>query len=30
VIAFVHIGTAKEPAPERARPALADVWSEWT
>jgi nitroreductase len=30
IIAFVHIGTAKEPAPERARPALADVWSEWT
>ena len=30
IIAFVHIGTPKEPAPERARPALADVWSEWT
>jgi nitroreductase len=30
VIAFVHVGTAKEPAPERARPAIADVWSEWT
>ncbi|HEU4663426.1 MAG TPA: nitroreductase [Dokdonella sp.] len=30
VVAFVHIGTAREPAPERARPSLADVWSEWT
>jgi len=30
VVAFVHVGTAKEPAPERARPAIADVWSEWT
>ncbi|HEY6942466.1 nitroreductase, partial [Dokdonella sp.] len=30
VIAFVHVGTAKETAPERARPALADIWSEWT
>lgn len=30
IIAFVHIGTAKEPAPERPRPALADVWSEWS
>jgi nitroreductase len=30
VIGFVHIGTANEAAPERVRPALADVWSEWT
>ncbi|MEO7433040.1 MAG: nitroreductase [Dokdonella sp.] len=30
VIAFVHIGTAKEQPPERNRPALADVCSEWT
>ena len=30
VVAFVHVGTAKEPAPERSRPAIADVWSEWT
>ena len=29
-IAFVHIGTPKEPAPERTRPVLADVYSEWT
>jgi nitroreductase len=29
VIGFVHIGTAKEPAPERTRPALADVYAEW-
>jgi len=29
VIAFVHVGTAKEEAPERTRPALADVFSNW-
>jgi nitroreductase len=29
VIGFVHIGSALEPAPERTRPALADVLSEW-
>jgi len=29
VVAFVHIGTAREPAPERARPALGDVVGEW-
>lgn len=29
VIAFVHVGTPKEEAPERARPALADVFSTW-
>jgi len=29
VIAFVHVGTPREPAPERLRPSLADVVSEW-
>lgn len=29
VIGFVHVGTAKEPAPERNRPALGEVVSEW-
>jgi nitroreductase len=29
VVGFVHIGSAKEAAPERTRPALADVHSEW-
>ena len=29
VIAFVHVGTPNEPAPERHRPELADVVSEW-
>lgn len=29
IIAFVHIGTSEEPAPERNRPALADVVGEW-
>jgi nitroreductase len=29
VIAYVHIGTAREPAPERTRPELADLVSEW-
>jgi len=29
VVAFVHIGTAHEPAPERTRPALESVLSEW-
>jgi nitroreductase len=29
IIAFVHIGTATESAPERPRPALSDVVSEW-
>ena len=28
VIGFVHIGTPREPAPERTRPAVADVASE--
>ena len=30
VVAYVHIGTAREPAPERTRPALDDVVGEWT
>jgi nitroreductase len=30
IIAFVHVGTAKEPAPERTRPTLAEVYSEWS
>ena len=30
IVAFVHIGTARENAPERTRPALADVVSEWS
>jgi len=29
VIGFVHVGTAKDPAPERTRPDLAEVASEW-
>lgn len=29
IVAFVHIGTARESAPERLRPALADLVSEW-
>ena len=29
VIGFVHIGTAREPAPERARPDPASRISEW-
>ncbi|MEO5561475.1 MAG: nitroreductase [Dokdonella sp.] len=29
VIAFVHIGTAKDAAPERIRPLVADVVSQW-
>ncbi len=29
IIAFVHIGTAREEAPERTRPVLAEVLSEW-
>jgi len=30
IVAFVHVGTPKDAAPERNRPALADVLSEWT
>jgi nitroreductase len=29
VVAFVHIGTAREPAPERLRPDVASLVSEW-
>ena len=29
IIAFVHIGTASEPAPERLRPNPSDLVSEW-
>ncbi|MDR3385510.1 MAG: nitroreductase [Rudaea sp.] len=29
IIAFVHIGTGHEEAPQRLRPGLADVVSEW-
>lgn len=29
IIAFVHIGTGREEAPERLRPGLVDVVSEW-
>ncbi|MCU0756100.1 MAG: nitroreductase [Xanthomonadales bacterium] len=30
VVGFIHIGTPREAAPERARPALADHLSRWT
>ena len=30
IVSFVHIGTAREPAPERTRPALESVVSEWS
>ncbi|HEY6986534.1 MAG TPA: nitroreductase [Rhodanobacteraceae bacterium] len=29
IVAFVHVGTAHEAAPERTRPALESVLSEW-
>jgi nitroreductase len=29
IVAFVHIGTPQEPMPERTRPLLADIVSEW-
>ena len=29
VVAYVHVGTAQESAPERVRPELAEVVSEW-
>jgi nitroreductase len=29
IVAFVHIGTTRETAPERIRPALSDLVSEW-
>ncbi len=30
VVAFVHVGSAREAAPERTRPAPADIVTEWT
>lgn len=30
VIGFLHLGTAREPGPERPRPALADHLAWWT
>ena len=30
IVGFVHMGTAREPAPERTRPALESVVSEWS
>jgi nitroreductase len=30
VVSFVHIGTAREPAPERLRPEVATLVSEWS
>ena len=30
VVGFMHIGSAREAAPERTRPTTADVFSEWT
>jgi nitroreductase len=30
VVGFIHVGTATEPAPERTRPAFAEVVGEWT
>ncbi len=29
IVAFVHIGTPKDPAPEHTRAPLADLYSEW-
>ncbi len=29
VVAYVHIGTPRDPAPERTRPALTQVVTEW-
>ncbi|HSE12644.1 MAG TPA: nitroreductase [Rudaea sp.] len=29
IVAFVHIGTAREVAPERIRPAISSLVSEW-
>jgi len=29
IVAFVHIGTAREAAPERLRPAVGNIVSEW-
>ena len=30
IVAFVHIGTPREPAPERVRPDPAELVSDWT
>ncbi len=30
VVGFVHVGSAREPAPERLRPGLAEVVSDWS
>jgi nitroreductase len=30
IVAFVHVGTARESAPERVRPAVRDLVSDWT
>jgi nitroreductase len=30
IVSFVHIGTAREPAPERLRPDVATLVSEWS
>lgn len=30
VVGFIHIGTPREPAPERPRPRLADHLSDWS
>jgi nitroreductase len=30
VLGFIHIGTAGEPAPERARPDVAGLLTDWT
>jgi len=29
IVAFVHVGTPREPMPERTRPLLADIVNEW-
>ncbi|MEP6938661.1 MAG: nitroreductase [Rudaea sp.] len=29
VVGFVHVGTPRDPAPERTRPALASIVREW-
>lgn len=29
VVGFIHIGTSREPAPERLRPDVAELVSEW-
>ena len=29
IVGFIHIGTPREPAPERTRPILGDVVGEW-